>query len=56
MARVLQLLFGGILAVIGLSGILPMLWMRESEITMYGILYLGILLVGLDVFGKGLRK
>ncbi len=56
MAQVIQMLFGSILAVIGLWGILPMLRMREAEITMYGILYLGMFLVGIDVLGKGIRK
>ena len=56
MSRILQLLFGATLAIIGLQGILPMLGEREMDVTMAGVLYLGIFLVGLDVFGKGIMK
>lgn len=56
MARTLQLVFGAALIIAGLFGIVPMLFVREADITMDGVLYLGIFLVSLDVFGKGIRK
>jgi len=54
--RILQGLFGGALIVIGLIGIIPMLWEQQQEFTMFGVLTLGMSLVGLDIVGRAMRK
>ena len=56
--RILQLIFGAGLVIWSAYGMAPML--REAQaaeaISMAGVLYLGIFLVGLDIFGRAIRR
>jgi len=54
--RIIQLIFGAGLIVWSGTGILPMLGERQETITMWGVLYLGMFLVGLDILGRAIRK
>ncbi|GAH48968.1 unnamed protein product [marine sediment metagenome] len=54
--RIIQLIFGAGLVVWSGIGMRPMLLEPEEAITMAGVLYLGIFLVGLDIFGRAIRR
>ena len=54
--RIIQGIFGGTILVIGAIGVIPMLWKQQEEFTMYGVLTLGMCLVGLDIVGRAMRK
>jgi len=54
--RIIQGVFGCTILVIGAIGVIPILWEPETEFTMYGVLTLGMCLVGLDIVGRAMRK
>ena len=54
--RIIQGVFGIVLLVIGAIGVIPVLYEQQEEFTMFGVLTLGMLLVGLDIVGRAMRQ